>query len=111
MSLGVEGTSAQSSLQPAGSPLWHSTAWPGCRPGVYEVAPFPGTFPRPPSHTPPSLEKQIPTSCLFPNKLQVSAHCLSSPTRSARRGRPTTARNERRQDSQDAAGDLHAQGQ
>lgn len=83
MHLGVEGTGAWSSRRPAGSLLWHGTAWPGCRPGVYGAAPFPGTF------LPPlNLEKQSPTSCLFPNKLRASTHRLSSPTSSAGKGMP-----------------------
>ena len=64
-----------------------------------------------PTHRPPSLEKQIPTSCLFPNKLRASTHRLSSPTRPAGRGHPTTAGSESRWDGQDPAGDPHVQGQ
>jgi len=57
------------------------------------------------SPTPPSLEKQIPTPRLFPNKLRVSAHGPSSRTR------PTAAGSESRRHGRGPARDPHAWGQ
>lgn len=63
-----------------------------------------------PTH-PPSLEKQIPTSCLFPNKLHVSTHHQTSPTRLAGSRHPTASRSKIWWDGQDPAGDSHVQSQ
>ena len=75
----VEGTCARSSFQPAGSRLRHGTARPGCRPGIYGAAPFPGTFPHPPQlgKTNPNsspVSKQTPSVRAWP-VLPHPPHC------------------------------------